>query len=129
MISVLPIIAAAFIASEGGEELRLYQTTASKDFREIATSGFTIHPYPAAPALWMWKALETELALSSFAIPTVSTCWSSRPTVRSSVKSNAVGLSSSIKASISLCRCPEANGRFLRWFSGRRGCLLRNEVV
>ena len=43
--------AAAFIASEGGEELRLYQTTASKDFREIVTSGFTIHPYPAAPAL------------------------------------------------------------------------------
>ena len=51
MINVLPLVAAAFIASEGGEELRLYQTTASKDFREIATSGFTIHPYPAAPAL------------------------------------------------------------------------------
>ena len=51
MISVFSIIAAAFVASEGGEELRLYQTTASKNFREIATSGFTIHPYPAAPAL------------------------------------------------------------------------------
>ena len=28
MFSVLPMVAAAFIASEGGEELRLYQTTA-----------------------------------------------------------------------------------------------------
>lgn len=56
MFSILPIIAAAFIASEGGEELRLYQTTASKDFREITTSGFTIHSYPAAPALDVDKA-------------------------------------------------------------------------
>ena len=34
-------LAAAFVAAEGGEELRLFQTTESKGFREIATSGFT----------------------------------------------------------------------------------------
>lgn len=43
-MSLLAIIAAAFVAAEGGEELKLFQTTESKDFREIATSGFTIHP-------------------------------------------------------------------------------------
>ena len=56
MISLLPMIAAAFVASEGGDELRLYQTTATKDFREIPTSGFTIHPYPAVSALDVDKA-------------------------------------------------------------------------
>lgn len=38
------VLAAAFVAAEGGEELRLFQTTEAKGFREIATSGFTIHP-------------------------------------------------------------------------------------
>lgn len=47
----LALLAAAFVAAEGGDELRLFQTTESKDFREIATSGFTIHPYPAVEAL------------------------------------------------------------------------------
>jgi len=47
----LALLAAAFVAAEGGEELRLFQTTEAKDFREIATSGFTIHPYPAVEAL------------------------------------------------------------------------------
>ena len=41
----------SFIPSEGGDELRLFQTTEQKDFREIATPGFTIHPYPAVEAL------------------------------------------------------------------------------
>ena len=45
------LLAAAFVASEGGETLRLFQTTEAKGFREIATSGFTIHPYPAVEAL------------------------------------------------------------------------------
>lgn len=50
-MNLLAIIAVAFVAAEGGEELKLFQTTESKDFREIATSGFTIHPYPAVEAL------------------------------------------------------------------------------
>ena len=50
-MNLLAIVAAAFVAAEGGEELKLFQTTESKDFREIATSGFTIHPYPAVEAL------------------------------------------------------------------------------
>ena len=50
-MSIAAIVAAAFVAAEGGEELRLFQTTESRDFREIATSGFTIHPYPAVEAL------------------------------------------------------------------------------
>ena len=41
----------SFHPAEAGEELRLFQTTADKDFREIATPGFTIHPYPAVEAL------------------------------------------------------------------------------
>ena len=41
------IIAAAFVAAEGGDALHLFQTTETKDFREVATSGFTIHPDPA----------------------------------------------------------------------------------
>ena len=51
MSLVTIMLAAAFVASEGGEELRLFQTTEAKDFREIATPGFTIHPYPAVEAL------------------------------------------------------------------------------
>ena len=45
------LVAAAFVAAEGGEELRLFQTTPAKDFREIATAGFAPHPYPAVEAL------------------------------------------------------------------------------
>ena len=41
----------AFCPEEGGETLRLFQTTESRDFREIATPGFTPHPYPAVEAL------------------------------------------------------------------------------
>ena len=44
-------LAAAFVAAEGGEELEDFQTTESKGFREIATSGFTIYPYPAVSTL------------------------------------------------------------------------------
>ena len=51
MILFATLLAAAFVAAEGGEELRLFQTTEAKDFREIATPGFTIHPYPAVEAL------------------------------------------------------------------------------
>ena len=51
MATLTVLLAAAFVAAEGGEELRLFQTTETKDFREIATPGFTIHPYPAVKAL------------------------------------------------------------------------------
>ena len=51
MAALTALLAAAFIAAEGGEELRLFQTTGEKGFREIATSGFTIHPYPAVEPL------------------------------------------------------------------------------
>ena len=54
-VAICPVamcsIAASFVASEGGDELRLFQTTESKDFHEIATPGFTIHSYPAVEAL------------------------------------------------------------------------------
>ena len=51
-MSILTIVlAAAYIAGEGGVELKLFQTTPAKDVREIATPGFTIHPYPAVRAL------------------------------------------------------------------------------
>ena len=45
------VLAAAYIAGEGGVELRLFQTTAAKDFREIPTPGFAAHPYPAVKPL------------------------------------------------------------------------------
>ena len=45
------VIAAAFVAAEGGDSLRLFQTTGTRDFREVATSGFSIHPYPAVEPL------------------------------------------------------------------------------
>ena len=57
-MSIAAIVAAAFVAAEGGESLRLFQTTESRDFREIATSGFTIHPYPAVEALDVDSAKE-----------------------------------------------------------------------
>ena len=51
MLGITAVVAAAFVAAEGGDELRLFQTTEAKDFREIATPGFTVHPYPAVEAL------------------------------------------------------------------------------
>ena len=44
-------LAAAFVPGAGGIDVRLYQTTADKGFRELPTAEFTIHPYPAAPAI------------------------------------------------------------------------------
>ena len=41
----------SYIPAEGGETLRLFQTTESKAFREIATPGFAPHPYPAVEPL------------------------------------------------------------------------------
>ena len=69
------IIAAAFVAAEGGEELRLFQTTESRDFREIATSGFTIHPYPAVKALDVDAAKERHEFLALGASLTDASAW------------------------------------------------------
>ena len=68
-------LAAAFVAAEGGEELRLFQTTESKGFREIATSGFTIHPYPAVEALDVDAAKERHEFLALGASLTDASAW------------------------------------------------------
>ena len=66
---------AAYVQSEGGEELRLFQTTEAKDFREIATSGFTIHPYPGVEALDIDKAIEKHEFLGLGASLTDASAW------------------------------------------------------
>ena len=74
-MNLIAIIAAAFVAAEGGEELKLFQTTESKDFREIATSGFTIHPYPAVEALDVDTAKEKHEFLALGASLTDASAW------------------------------------------------------
>ena len=46
-----PVLAEAYVPGAGGIDVRLYQTTAAKGFRELPTAEFTIHPYPAALAV------------------------------------------------------------------------------
>ena len=75
MTAITALLAAAFVAAEGGEELRLFQTTESKDFREIATSGFTIHPYPGVEALDIDKAIEKHEFLGLGASLTDASAW------------------------------------------------------
>lgn len=74
-MSMAAIIAAAFVAAEGGEALRLFQTTETKDFREIATPGFTIHPYPAVKALDVDAAKEKHEFLALGASLTDASAW------------------------------------------------------
>lgn len=74
-MNLIAIIAAAFVAAEGGEELKLFQTTESKDFREIATSGFTIHPYPAVEPLDVDSAKELHQFLALGASMTDASAW------------------------------------------------------
>ena len=69
------LLAAAFVASEGGERLELFQTTAAKGFREVATSGFTIHPYPAVEALDIDAAKEKHEFLALGASLTDASAW------------------------------------------------------
>jgi len=69
------LLAAAFVAAEGGEELRLFQTTEAKGFREIATSGFTIHPYPAVEALDIDAAKEKHEFIALGASLTDASAW------------------------------------------------------
>ena len=75
MLCIAAFLAAAFVASEGGDELRLYQTTESKAFREIATSGFTIHPYPAVEALDVDTARELHEFMTLGASLTDASAW------------------------------------------------------
>ena len=65
----------AYVRSEGGEELRLFQTTEAKNFREIATPGFTIHPYPAVEALDVDAAVEKHWFLALGASLTDASAW------------------------------------------------------
>jgi glucosylceramidase len=74
-MNIIAILAAAFVMAEGGEELRIFQTTESKDFREIATSGFTIHPYPAVEALNVDAAKEKHEFLALGAALTDASAW------------------------------------------------------
>lgn len=75
MIGIVVCLAAAFVAAEGGEELKLFQTTESREFREIATSGFTIHPYPAVEALDVDNAVAKHEFLALGASLTDASAW------------------------------------------------------
>ena len=75
MAVVAALLAAAFVAAEGGEELKLFQTTESREFREIATSGFTIHPYPGVEALDVDAAVEKHEFLGLGASLTDASAW------------------------------------------------------
>ena len=48
---IMAIMAATYVAGAGGIDVRLFQTTADKGFRELPTAEFTIHSYPGTPAL------------------------------------------------------------------------------
>ena len=72
---VSSLLAAAFVASEGGEELRLFQTTEEKGFREIATPGFTIHPYPCIEPLDVDAAVAKHEFLALGASLTDASAW------------------------------------------------------
>ena len=75
MMTLAVLVAAAFVAAEGGEELRLFQTTPAKDFREIATAGFAPHPYPAVEALDVDGAVERHEFLALGASLTDASAW------------------------------------------------------
>ena len=75
MTAITALLAAAFVAAEGGEELRLFQTTETKDFREIATSGFSVHPYPAVEVLDIDNAIERHEFLGLGASLTDASAW------------------------------------------------------
>lgn len=72
---IAALVAAAFVAAEGGTELRLFQTTEAKGFREIPTPGFTIHPYPAVEPLDIDTAKEKHQFLALGASLTDASAW------------------------------------------------------
>ena len=74
-MNIALMIAAAFVAAEGGEELRLFQTTETRAFREIATSGFTMHPYPAVEPLDVDAAMPLHEFLALGASLTDASAW------------------------------------------------------
>ena len=75
MFSDVGLVASAFVAEGGCEELRLFQSTEAKNFREIATSGFTIHPYPAVEALDIDNAVAKHEFLGLGASLTDASAW------------------------------------------------------
>ncbi len=75
MTAFTAMLAAAFVAWEGEDTLHLYQTAEERDFREIATSGFTIHPYPGAEALDVDNAVEKHKFLGLGASLTDASAW------------------------------------------------------
>ena len=65
----------SYVAAEGGETLRLFQTTELRDFREIATPGFAPHPYPAVEALDLDAAVANHPFLGLGASLTDASAW------------------------------------------------------
>ncbi len=65
----------SYIAAEGGETLRLFQTTEQRDFREIATPGFAPHPCPAVEALDIDAAVAKHPFLGLGASLTAASAW------------------------------------------------------
>ncbi len=65
----------SYVAAEGGETLRLFQTTEQRDFREIATPGFVPHPYPAVEALDVDAAVAKHPFLGLGASLTDASAW------------------------------------------------------
>lgn len=65
----------AYVAEEGGETLRFFQTTATRDFREIPTPGFTVHPYPGVDALDVDAAVAKHRFLGLGAALTDASAW------------------------------------------------------
>ena len=70
-----PALAEAYVPGAGGIEVRLYQTTAKKGFRELPTAEFTIHPYPAAPAIDVDTAKELHEFVGLGASLTDASAW------------------------------------------------------
>ena len=75
LFSAKVILAATFVPGAGGIDVRLYQTTADKGFRELPTAEFTIHSYPAAPAIDVDTAKELHEFLGLGASLTDSSAW------------------------------------------------------
>ena len=75
LMSATVAVAETFVAGTGGIDMRLYQTTAEKGFRELPTAEFTIHSYPAAPAIDVDVAKELHEFLGLGASLTDSSAW------------------------------------------------------
>ena len=75
MILATALLAATYTTGSIDADVRLYQTTAAREFREIPTSEFTVHPYPATPALDFDSAKELHEFVGLGAALTDSSAW------------------------------------------------------